>query len=441
MRTSYAPVFLLFALLLGACATERRFARRIEREVRRSAVFDRAFTGFVLLDPATGRRLCDVNGHRLFTPASNTKILTLYTALHLLGDSLPAFRYASQDTSLWIVGTADPSFLHPQFQHWRRSFSFLKKHPAPQIAWSQNPDGQPRYGPGWGWDDAHEDYQAELSDLPLYGNLRRVYAVGDTALSVSPVFLKKTLRPGAPTLPPGRLMCVGPDIFYPPNSLWIKDFEQWVPIPEAASNAGPMLADTLKKPLLERFGSPDLLRSPAFKTLRSTPLDTVLRHMMHHSDNFVADQLLLVCAEQRLRVMRQDTLIRWMLQNPLHGLPQPPRWADGSGLSRYNLFSPHDVAHVLQLLWREQPRERLLALFPAGGRSGTIANWYAGKDGQPYVFAKTGTLGGVHCLSGYVLRHDGKLLIFSFMHNNFVGSSREWKQEMQRLLERVAAGH
>lgn len=441
MRTISTAVFLLFSLLLASsCATERRFARSLERDVRSSAVFDRAFTGFVLLDPATGRQLCNVNGDRCFTPASNTKILTLYTALHLLGDSLPALRYAANDTALWAIGTGDPTFLSPHFRHWQRSFSFLEKHPAREVRWLPLRDGQPPLGAGWAWDDSHEDYQPELSDLPMYGNLCRVYAASDTALAIAPPFLGKNLRADPLPIPPNQLVFNKNEISYRPGSTWPKHFEQWVPIQSVASEIRPMLADTLKKRVIQWNGPGDLARTMPARTLYATPLDTVLRRMMHHSDNFIADQLLLVCAEQKLRVLRQDTLIRWMLANPLYDLPQPPRWADGSGLSRYNLFSPNDMAHVLLRLWREQPRERLFSIFPAGGRSGTIAHWYAGKNGQPYVFAKTGTMGGVHCLSGYVLRHDGKALIFSFMHNNFVGSSREWKVEMQRLLERVAAG-
>lgn len=440
MRTSYIPIFFVFVLLLVSCVTERHLARSMEREVRTSPVFSRAFTGFVLLDPSTGRQLCNINGDRCFTPASNTKILTLYTALHLLGDSLPALRYAANDTLLWAIGTGDPTFLHPHFQYWQRSFSFLKQHAATKVNWLPLHDGQPPLGAGWAWDDAHEDYQAELSDLPMYGNLRRVYAATDSTLAIAPPFFGKNLHASSYFTPHNQLNFRGNDISYNPSSIWVKGFEQWVPIQSVASEIGSMLADTLKRKVVQIHEPIGLARTLSTKTLYSTPLDTVLRRMMHQSDNFIADQLLLVCAEQKLHLLRQDTLIRWMLANPLHDLPQPPRWADGSGLSRYNLFSPNDIAHVLLRLWREQPRERLFSLFPAGGQSGTISNWYRGKNGQPYVFAKTGSMGGVHCLSGYVVRQDGKVLIFSFMHNNFVGSSRDWKMEMQRILERVAAG-
>jgi hypothetical protein len=50
-------------------------------------------------------------------------------------------------------------------------------------------------------------------------------------------------------------------------------------------------------------------------------LDTLLRRMMYESDNFVAEQLLYMCADAaRFGVLEQDTIIKWMLDSVL----QPP---------------------------------------------------------------------------------------------------------------------
>jgi D-alanyl-D-alanine carboxypeptidase/D-alanyl-D-alanine-endopeptidase (penicillin-binding protein 4) len=80
------------------------------------------------------------------------------------------------------------------------------------------------------------------------------------------------------------------------------------------------------------------------------------------------------------------------------------------------------------------PRERLLSIFPAGGLSGTIEKWYGGNP-HPYVFAKTGTLANVHCLSGYVVTRRNKTYLFSFMHNNYLNRTNEVREEMQKTLE------
>jgi D-alanyl-D-alanine carboxypeptidase/D-alanyl-D-alanine-endopeptidase (penicillin-binding protein 4) len=80
------------------------------------------------------------------------------------------------------------------------------------------------------------------------------------------------------------------------------------------------------------------------------------------------------------------------------------------------------------------PQEQLFHIFPAGGVSGTIKRWYAPEKGQqPYVYAKTGTLSNQHALSGYLVTKSGKMLIFSFMHNNFTGSINTIRQEMQDI--------
>ena len=159
--------------------------------------------------------------------------------------------------------------------------------------------------------------------------------------------------------------------------------------------------------------------------------------MMYESDNFVAEQLLLLCAGVKYDTLQQEKIIPWVKDSLFGALPTPPRWVDGSGLSRYNLITPRYLTGVLQRLYREQPHERLFSLFPAGGVSGTLAEWYRGPDGKPFVFAKSGSMSGVQCLSGYLLTKSGKTLIFSFMHNNFVGSAKPWKQEMQRFLLRI----
>jgi D-alanyl-D-alanine carboxypeptidase/D-alanyl-D-alanine-endopeptidase (penicillin-binding protein 4) len=167
--------------------------------------------------------------------------------------------------------------------------------------------------------------------------------------------------------------------------------------------------------------------------LSSMPTDTILRKMMYDSDNFLAEQLLLACSQRLLGQMNSRQALRLAMDSVMHYLPKGTAWVDGSGLSRYNLLTPRAVVAVLDDLYRQFPREKILGLFPVGGVSGTTKNWYAGNP--PYVFAKTGTLTGVHCLSGYVITASGRTLIFSFMHNNYVTPAAELKSEMARVLE------
>ena len=434
MSTLRMTLFGLFAslFLLFSCSP----ARRIQREVKKSPIFNRAFTGFTLMDPETGHILADVNGDHYFTPASNTKILTLYTCLKVLGDSVPGLEYQTvqQDrhSTIVIKPSADPTFLHPRFQAWQAPFFFLKNRPD-SILLFQQPEIE-RFGPGWAWDDYPYGFQPERSTFPMYGNVVRLNKNEDV-LDIQPPFFKHDF--------------VELPYYLVPPELKRSEFEnQWlVPLidikinerglPFTHVNPARLLSDTLGKPVGETSNYAFKNEQNSWQTRYSTPLDTVMRRMMHQSDNFIAEQMLLVCAGKKFNVLEQDTLIQWMLDSVLTDLSQRPKWIDGSGLSRYNLMTPQSIATVLLHLWREQPHDALLSLFPAGGVDGTLSDWYGGKDGKPYVFAKTGSMSSVTCLSGYVRTRRGKVLIFSFMNNHFVGSSREWKVEMQRMLERL----
>lgn len=428
-------------LLFISCSTSRngyrRAARHIQSEITTSPVFNRAFTGFTLLDPETGRWLADVNGDHYFTPASNTKIFTLYTSLKVLGDSLPGLEVQQQigpdgrDKALLVRGTGDPTFLHPFFQAWQQPFLYLKQQQDSILLFPET--AVLRFGPGWCWDDYPYGYQAERSTFPIYGNVVQIQNSENKTL-VSPHFFQNYFQQTSDT---SSSTVLSRQEF---SNQWIlpktglKE-EQWFPF--TAANLADLLEDTLKRPVQQATSYGFETTQKPWTTLYAAPLDTVLRRLMYQSDNFIAEQLLFVCARKKYGVFDQDTLIQWMLDSVLHDLPQRPRWVDGSGLSRYNLMTPQSIATILLHLWREHPQDELMRLFPVGGVSGTLSGWYGGKDGKPYVFAKTGSMSGVSCLSGYVRTRHGKILIFSFMNNNFVGSSREWKQEMQRMLEMI----
>ncbi|HMB62974.1 MAG TPA: D-alanyl-D-alanine carboxypeptidase, partial [Eudoraea sp.] len=170
------------------------------------------------------------------------------------------------------------------------------------------------------------------------------------------------------------------------------------------------------------------------KTIYGIRSDSLYKRMMQESDNFLAEQLLILSSSVLSDTLSGDRARGYVLDSLLGNLMQPPRWVDGSGLSRYNLFTPESLVHVLGKMLEEFPKARLFQLFPAGGVSGTLAEWYPGNP-KPYLYAKTGTLGNNHCLSGYLITKSGKTLIFSFMNNHFRQPVSEVKNAMQHSFE------
>ncbi|MEI6408608.1 MAG: D-alanyl-D-alanine carboxypeptidase [Bacteroidota bacterium] len=448
LKKAFLP-FILLGSLACACTPTRRLERfcghRLSREIRTSTVFSKSFSGFTLLDPESGKTWCDVNGQHLFTPASTTKILTLYTCLHTLGDTLPRLRYEfyegdrSEPEGAWAVsGTGDPTFLHPAFAAWQPRPMFFAQHPY-SMQYLFNQPGvaqQSRWGKGWAWDDFNEDYSPEISGLPLFGNCLKLSILNGKWV-VSPRRFQDSIQLN-PDLEDIRQKPFSGLLEVPLSANhYTGSTPVYVPVFDPANRLLPSMNDSLHLNLANLNASMMFKSSPGNRIWRVTPTDTVYRRMMYQSDNFIAEQLLLMCAEARFGYMLQDSMIHWAKDSLFATLPQAFRWVDGSGLSRYNLNSPRNLAEILHRLWKEQPQEQLFSLFPIGGISGTLVDWYKGKDGKPYIFAKSGSMSGVQCLSGFVVNKHGKILIFSFMHNNFTGSGKPWKLEMQRLLELI----
>ena len=71
------------------------------------------------------------------------------------------------------------------------------------------------------------------------------------------------------------------------------------------------------------------------------------------------EQTLLMVSHVLLGQMNEQLLIDSLLKTVYKELPQRPRWVDGSGLSRYNLFSPEDFVWLLNKLQQEFGMERM----------------------------------------------------------------------------------
>lgn len=392
----------------------------------------------MLYDPANQTTLYQQNEAKYFTPASNTKIFTLYTALQFLQDSLPLINYTLKGDSLFFWGTGNPAFLHHDIPQNQLVFSFLKAHQGP-LFFSDHNFQEAHYGPGWAWDDYNYAYQAERSPFPIYGNIIRFQREAQTqapnSFSVTPTYfqpqleLNETLGNRSPYFKRAQ----NANTFqYNPIALTDSTYIIEKPYKTSTDLVVQLLGDTLGRKITAL--SLDTAAITTQQTL-STPFpDTIYQRLMKDSDNFIAEQLLLLCADKQLGFIQSDTLIRLAQETLFKEAPDQLLWYDGSGLTRYNMFTPRTVVFVLEKLLAAKSKEWLFSIFPGGGQAGTISNWY-GSDGQPYIFAKTGTLRNKHCLSGYLVTKSGRLLIFSFMHNNFPTGSSPLKVEMAKVLE------
>ncbi|HHB52011.1 MAG TPA: D-alanyl-D-alanine carboxypeptidase, partial [Saprospiraceae bacterium] len=354
-KIRYIFYFLWFGIVLvifSSCNSVK-ISKAVEKSLE-TDFFKNQFTGLMVYNPKTKDTIVNYNATKYFTPASNVKLATLYTALHYLPDSIPAFRYVVDKDTLFVKGTGDPSFLHPYFKD-STALRMFARFKTVKLVLDNLSDH--RYGPGWSWDDFDKHYSPERSSFPMYGNVVLISNTDSTFCT--PRILKNKLHFSKSKI---KRAYNTNEFYYPPRPF---DKEK-IPLVMDSLLIASLWQDLLPGKVQIVKKAPKMTQ-----TASSVPTDSVLKRMMLVSDNFLAEQLLIVSSSKFSNRLSSYWMRQQVLKNELADLHQKPRWVDGSGLSRYNLFTPASLVQILTKLYEELPEERLFNLFPAGGE-GTL---------------------------------------------------------------------
>jgi serine-type D-Ala-D-Ala carboxypeptidase/endopeptidase (penicillin-binding protein 4) len=402
----------------------------ILQEILDTSVLNTGFTGIYIYDLEGDSVLYQKHSNHYFIPASNTKILTLFACLKTLGDSIQAFKYVETDGAFTFWGAADPTLLHPSFPE-SGVLSFLKsKVKNKSIYYSESHSNISAFGRGWMWDDYIDHYQAEITTWPMYANVVTIKKDLSMVTQTPKNVLSKS-KDLSNTIKIKRKLDNN-EVLFPSILDSIPTYYQQVPYKNASEVNFRLLKNTLGKKIVQK----KLPISHQAKIKYSLPVDTVYRRMMQVSDNMLAEHLLLQCgltiADTISTLFTIDT-IRYKYPDVLDSSAV---WVDGSGLSRYNLFTPEMMVSVLNDLYKSIPEERLFSLMAIGGGHGSLKNMYNYED-APYIFAKPGSMAGVYNLSGYLITKSGKKLSFSIMNNNLTCPIVRARKEVSQLIESI----
>ncbi|MDP4283052.1 MAG: D-alanyl-D-alanine carboxypeptidase [Bacteroidota bacterium] len=413
------------SIFLSSCSVSKKISRSAKDDILNNKAFVNAHIGISIFEPSTGKFWYNYQGERYFVPASNTKLATCYAALKYLGDSLTGVNYdVLNDSTIVLKTSADPTFLHSDYLN-QPVYDFLKNFRLIQIL---KPEFTNFLGRGWAWDDYKDAYMAQRSSFPIYGNIAKIKWINNHTLSFMPSFFAKKLVIKE-NLSNGFEIIKSWD---QNDFTFINGNEKFTEIPFRPNEK--TIQDLLQDTLHQKVEIITGYTGETNHIIHSQPTDSLLKPMMHRSDNFFAEQSLLMVSTNILGEIDDRKIIDTLLKTDYKLLPQKPQWVDGSGLSRYNLFSPRDFVFILNKMINEFGIDRIKNILPTGG-TGTINSYYRMDKG--YIFVKTGTLNGVVALSGFLYTRKNKLLIFSVLVNNHQSTSTSIRNGIEKFIQNI----
>ncbi len=432
---------LLLLCLINSCSISKQISKQANNILLSDSAIRTGHIGISIYEPATNTYWYEHNADKYFIPASNTKLFTLYAGMKYLGDSLVAARLLESNNITAVYPSGDPTFLNSEFT-FQPLFNYLKL-AKKTIGIYDSQWGATALGNGWAWNDYTESYMVERSSFPLYNNLIEFSLKDHTKINSSvPIELRWALPSiGNFHFDPVSLK-VNADKFkiireYESNIFYVHESNSTfkrilTPFKTSPDFITDLLKDTLNAEdaffLRTPVSVPDF--SKTF-TIYSQPSDSLFKPMMHRSDNFFAEQTLLMASNEHLGYMSDEKIIDTILKTSLKDVPQKPRWVDGSGLSRYNLFTPRSFVYILNKTKNEFGWERVKDILPTGGE-GTLSSYF--KKDSGFIYAKTGTLSNNCALSGYLITKKGKLLIFSVLNNNYGTGATPVRKAVEKFL-------
>ena len=150
----------------------------------------------------------------------------------------------------------------------------------------------------------------------------------------------------------------------------------------------------------------------------SPTLGEIVREINKYSNNVMARQLFLTLDAARPATQEgAERRIRgWLAAK---GLPMPELALDnGSGLSRSERVSADGLSRLLQAAWQSPVMPELMASLPLAGVDGTLKKRLGQTAASGRAHLKTGYLGGVRAVAGYVQDRSDRRWIVVFLLND-----------------------
>lgn len=415
--------------------------------------FDTCLVSIQVEDLTANKTLFKKNEKMLLRPASNMKILTSAAGLIFLGKdyefttNLFYDGHISNDTlygDLTVEGGCDPDFTTSDLYPFIDAIHNLN---IKVITGNLNGDISFKdslyWGKGWMWDDDPSSDAPRLSALNLNDNcVELLFENGITRLSPSTSFVKLLQNEN------DSLFVVDRDWLNNTNNIVVRgkpmenvNFKINIINPEKYFLT--VFKETLDSNHIQVLGETNTTKyhpSGNFLSAVKRKYSDVIINLNKNSDNLSAEMTLYAIAEKYFgRPATAENGLKKIneLIDSLGLDSRNYRLVDGSGVSHYNVVSSELIVKLLKYIYEKFPAEfeLLYESFPIAGIDGTLENRMKMTKAYNNVYAKTGTLTGVSCLSGYLTSKKKHTIAFSIMMQNFVGSSKRAKDLQDKICE------
>lgn len=448
----------------GKTAAKSGLAHDLDR-ILSDKRLDGAMVGLEVRNAKTGKVLYKRHADQRLNPASNAKLLTSTAAMKVLG---PGHRFATKVLStgqvrghtlhgdLYLRGGGDPTILAGDYERLakRVAASGIRKVHGSLVADDTYFDDT-RLGPFWAWDDEPYYYNAQISALTVAPNTD--YDAGTVIVRIAPgdhkgdkakvsvvpdndyvhINNKATTGASGSDNTTNAVRRHGNNVIDVTGSIPAgADADRtWVTVWEPTDLVASLFRDALhrhgvrvKDDHTRHRATPD--DATRLANHKSMSLSAMLVPFLKLSNNMHAEHLTKTMGAE---VKGKGT---WgagtdviMAQVAKLGVDTDTiRMVDGSGLSRGDLLTAHQITNLLIAAQDEPWFDTWYDALPIAGNpkrfvGGTLRSRMTDTPAANNMHAKTGSLTSVSALSGYVTDGAGDPLVFSMLTNNYVADN------------------
>lgn len=419
--------------------------------------------GIEVLSVDSEKILYSKNSSALFEPASNVKILTSITALKILGAE---YTFKTEvfynDTNIYIKGYGNPELKTSDIEEIADSAVDKGINKVNNIIYDNSYFDEEEFGKGWVYEPNSATSNPKISALSLNEN-RIIISVKAGKHSNKILIHPKTryfdLIDSTTPNETGLKVTINSAEDLAATSKNPQAVKNYIIIIGSSSESGnfarnvpnpALYTATIFKECLEQKGikitgkiiegKTDTLCKNICTHL-SNPLLHLIYYMNKNSNNFYAEQILKTVGAQEVGIpgsFEKGAQQVYKLLKDIGLTKDDARIFDGSGLSRYNLISPHGLVKVLESAISEWGiKAEFMSSLPLAGTDGTLKNRLRTNGCKKNVRAKTGTMISISSLAGYAYTGKNNLIIFSIMMDNYVLSTAKIKQAEDKIVELI----